>query len=66
MSSVKEIEQAIRQLPQQDLAEFRQWFAEFDAAEWDREIGEDVAAGRFDALANEALDDLRSDRSKQL
>jgi hypothetical protein len=38
------------------------WFAEFDAARWDRQIEEDVAAGRLDALAEEALNDLRQGR----
>jgi hypothetical protein len=33
-----------------------------DAAAWDRQIEEDVAAGRLDALADEALDDLREGR----
>lgn len=32
MSTIKEIEDAIRQLPDDDLAALRAWFAEFDAA----------------------------------
>jgi hypothetical protein len=45
-----------------ELATLRAWFAEFDAAAWDREIEEDVAASRLDALAEEALSDLREGR----
>ena len=66
MTRVQEIEQAIRQLPQQDLARFRQWFAEFDAALWDRQMEADVAAGRLDDLADEALNDLRENRATEL
>jgi hypothetical protein len=46
--SALEIEQAIRNLGPEDLAALRQWFAAFDADLWDRQLKEDVAAGRFD------------------
>lgn len=66
MSTVKEIEEAIRNLPQDKLSELRVWFAEFDAVLWDEQIEGDVAAGRLDKLADEALDDLRQGRSTDL
>ena len=66
MSTVPEIERAIRELPPEELAKFRQWFAEFDAVLWDRQIEEDIAAGRLDRLADEALDDLRNGHCKEL
>ena len=62
MGSVKEIEEAVLGLSETELAAFRTWFAEFDAETWDRRIEDDVAAGRLDALADEALDDLRAGR----
>jgi hypothetical protein len=34
MKTVDEIEDAIRKLPDEELAEFHAWFAEFDAAPW--------------------------------
>ena len=66
MSSVKEIEAAIRALSADDLAALRAWFQEYDAAQWDEQIERDVAAGRLDALAEEALEDLRCGRCKDL
>jgi hypothetical protein len=66
MGTVREIEQAIEQLPPDELAKFRAWFAEFDASEWDRQFEQDVAAGRLDDLANEALSDLRQGRCTDL
>jgi hypothetical protein len=51
MSTVQEIQEAVSQLPQEDLAAFRAWFAEFDATLWDRHFEEDGAAGRLDQLA---------------
>jgi hypothetical protein len=62
MSTLEEIEDAVRRLSSKELAAFRAWFAQLDAAAWDRQIEEDVAAGRLDALANEALNDLRESR----
>jgi hypothetical protein len=62
MGSVKEIEEAVLRLSAEELAAFRAWFAEFDAEVWDRQIEGDVAAGRLDALADEAIDDLRAGR----
>jgi hypothetical protein len=50
MTTVAEISGAVRRLPKRELAKFRKWFAEFDAAAWDRESDEDVASGRFEAL----------------
>ena len=66
MSTIPEIEQAVRKLSPQELAQFREWFAEFDAAQWELQIEQEVAAGRLDALAEEALEDLRQGRCKDL
>jgi hypothetical protein len=58
MSSVVEIEQAVKQLGTDELAKFRTWFAEYDAEIWDRQFEADAAAGRLDFLKDEALRDL--------
>ncbi|EGJ32641.1 MULTISPECIES: hypothetical protein [Moorena] len=58
-NSLEEIELAVSQLSREDLAKFRTWFAEFDAANWDRQFETDVVAGRLDALADKALKHLR-------
>jgi hypothetical protein len=66
MSTIQEIEDAIRQLSPEDLAAFRAWFAEFDAGLWDRQMEVDISAGRLDALAEEALEDFRDGRCTEL
>jgi hypothetical protein len=66
MSTITEIEAAVQRLGPEELAKFRDWFAHFDAERWDRQIDQDVAAGRLDALAEEALSDLREGRCKDL
>jgi hypothetical protein len=62
MSSVNEIEEAVQRLTPAELDAFRIWFAEFDATAWDRQLEDDVAAGRLDALADEALEDYGTGR----
>ncbi len=50
MSTVQDIESAIRQLSPAELAALRAWLAEFDADAWDREISADAQSGRLDAF----------------
>jgi hypothetical protein len=59
MSKVAEIESAVSKLSFEELSAFRDWFHEFDAEAWDKQFEADVAAGRLDALAEDALRDLR-------
>jgi hypothetical protein len=66
MSTVRDIEEAVRMLSPSDLAAFRHWFAEFDGEMWDRQFEEDVAAGRLDPLAAEAVKALREGRCTDL
>ena len=54
MSSVQEIKEAIGQLSSDDRAALAAWFAECDAAKWDRETEADISAGRLDWLREEA------------
>jgi len=64
MSTIQEIEDAVRGLSADERVAFRSWFAEFDAEEWDRQIEKDVAAGRLDWLVNEARQDNQSGHCK--
>ena len=61
--TIQEIETDITQLTPAELVSFRAWFEEFEAQNWDRQLAADVAAGRLDTLADEALHDLRAGRT---
>ena len=63
--SVEEIETAVSQLTPEQLADFRTWFAEFEAQRWDQQFATDAQAGRLDALAAEALGDYRAGRTTE-
>lgn len=55
MTRLEEAERAVRELSDQELTEFREWFAEFDHALWDAQIEADAKAGKLDALKQQAL-----------
>ncbi len=65
-TKLTEIKQAVSELSDQDLANFRTWFAEFDAQEWDRKFEEDVTKGKLDTLAEKALKELREGKCRDL
>ena len=64
MSTLQEVEAAVRHLSAEDLATFRTWFAAHDAEVWDRQLEEDVRAGRLERLADEALKEHREGRRR--
>jgi hypothetical protein len=64
--TLKDLEQAVAQLPPDDLARFRAWFEAFDAARFDDKIERDAKAGKLDRLADGAIDDLRKGRAREL
>ncbi len=66
MTTVAEITGAVKRLPKKDLARFRKWFAEYDAAVWDRQLKADAAAGKLDSLVREAQRDHQAGRTKPL
>ena len=66
MSTVNEIENAIKSLTLQELAEFRQWYIAVDSDSWDQQIAIDSETGKLDFLLEEALEDTREGRTKVL
>lgn len=57
MPDVKALENAVQDLPPSDLAEFRPWFADFDPATWDGQLGADARTGKLNALLVQAEED---------
>lgn len=64
--SVQEIERAISKLPPDQLARLAEWFDEYRAEEWDRQIQSDANAGRLDVLLAEAQADIAAGRTRPL
>lgn len=66
MEKVEAVERQIEQFSSEELVAFRRWFAEFDARLWDEQFERDVAAGKLDKLADEALAELREGKCTDL
>jgi hypothetical protein len=66
MDKLEHVERQVTQLSPEELAHFRQWFAEFDAAAWDAQIERDAAAGKLDAWVSKALGEHRAGRTRPL
>jgi hypothetical protein len=55
MTKLEKIEQDIASLTPGEVAKLAQWFAEFQADLWDKQIEADAKAGHLDRLADQAL-----------
>jgi len=66
MTKVESIEREVEKLTPEELAAFRAWFLDHDWQAWDRELERDVAAGRLDRLAAEALAEFDRGETKEL
>lgn len=66
MARVEELASEVQRLNRDELAAFRDWFRKYDSDEWDKEIEQDVSAGRLEKLADEALAEHTAGRAKVL
>jgi hypothetical protein len=66
MSRISDLERQIQSLSADELASFRAWFAEFDAAAWDLQFETDVKAGKLDALGERAREAHAAGKSSKL
>lgn len=66
MGAIEKLEVLIKSLSPEELAQFREWFAEFDVQVWDRQIEADAAAGKLDRLIEESRADQRERKPRPL
>lgn len=66
MEAIGEIEKAISNLTLEELAQFREWFEEFDADLWDRQFEEDVKTGKLHRIAEKSISDFKAGKAKEL
>jgi hypothetical protein len=66
MTKIEQLEHDIAALSNEELSEFRRWFAEFDAEAWDEQFERDAQSSALDALADDALAEHRTGRSRPL
>jgi hypothetical protein len=67
MSTVAEILEAVKQLPEEQKGEFLDRLREVDFEDaWDRQIEGDAKSGRLDPLWQQAVKDIEAGRAKPL
>ena len=64
--TAEELEEAVAHLPQEELKHFRSWYENFDSDNWDKQIENDVVAGKLDSLAKSAIADHEAGITKKL
>ncbi len=66
MTTVKALEQQVKKLTPEELAEFRDWFLDYEWEAWDRQLERDVKAGKLDEFAHKAREHHAAGRTKPL
>lgn len=66
MTTLPEIEAAIKQLPESDIRQLAFWLQEYLDEMWDRQIEADLALGKLDNLIARAEADIAANRVRDL
>lgn len=66
MSEIKQIEEAVKKLPKEELKKFSEWFTSYEAEIWDKEFADHVKEGKFDKMANEAITHYEKGNFKEI
>jgi hypothetical protein len=66
MSTVEQIEAAILTLPADEFQRLRQWLLDVDYERWDEQLEKDIAAGKLETLAEEAIAEFNSGHCRKI
>ncbi len=66
MTTLLEIEAAIKQLPESDVRQLAAWLQTYLDETWDRQIEEDLASGKLDNLIAQAEADIAANNVRDL
>ena len=66
MLTIEQIENAILQLPPNEIGELLEWFLNLDYQRWDVQLEKDIAEDKLDALAAEAIADFESGNYREI
>ncbi|MBD2183612.1 hypothetical protein H6S82_04510 [Planktothrix sp. FACHB-1355] len=66
MKAWAEIEAAIKQFPENDIRQLAGWIQNYLNEKWDRQIEEDLAAGKLDALIAKAEADIATNKVRNI
>jgi len=66
MSTLEQIEAAILTLPSDEFQRLKQWFFDLDYQHWDKQLEKDVADGKLEALAQEAIAEFKAGHYREI
>ncbi len=66
MSTIEQIEAAILTLPPEQFQQLRQWILDMDYQRWDEQLEQDIADGKLEALAEEAIAEFKAGHCREL
>lgn len=66
MTRLEALEEEIKKLSPEELAQLREWLLERDDEEWDRDIERDAASGKLDKLFEKSVADHRVGKTRRI
>lgn len=66
MTTLLEIESAIKQLPETDVRKLAAWLQTYLSETWDQQIEEDLTSGKLDSLISKAEADIAANNVRDL
>jgi hypothetical protein len=63
MTTILDIQAAIRALPDEEFGAFSSWFEQYEEERWDRQIERDQKSGPLRSLMEKARSDVEAGRS---
>lgn len=60
MLTLEQIEAAILELPPNEFQQLLEWFFDLDYQRWDEQLEKDIADGKLEDLAQEAIADFKA------
>jgi hypothetical protein len=66
MSTIEQIEAAILTLTSDEFQRLRQWFFDVDYQRWDEQLEQDIAEGKLEALAEEAIAEFKAGHCREI
>jgi hypothetical protein len=65
-STLEQIEAAILTLPSDDFEKLKGWLLDLDYQRWDEQIEQDIAEGKLDAFADEAIAEFEAGNCREI
>ncbi|MEI1374501.1 hypothetical protein PQG02_20040 [Nostoc sp. UHCC 0926] len=66
MLTLEQIESAILQLSPNEYQKLLEWFADLDYQRWDQQFEKDIADGKLEAFAQEAIAEFEAGNSRAI